>query len=316
MHDQKNPLIRSINLTKSYHGKKAVDNVDFAIDRGEIIGLVGPDGSGKTTLIRMLTSVLAPTSGDALIEGFSVKTDQKKILGKIGYVSQQFGLYSDLTVLENLNFFADIFGMKKKDKEKKIEALLAFSQLEQFKDFQADKLSGGMKQKLSLSSALIHNPEILFLDEPTNGVDPLSRRDFWNILSQLNRQGTTIFLSTSYLDEAERCSSILFLHNGKILAKGSLEELRSILKGDILEVKCSSPRKALLALKETFGGDVVKLFGNRIHIFLFTDNSPKTLLQVEEILIRLHLEGYSIKRTPPSLEDVFMALMTEEKDAS
>ena len=165
-----------------------------------------------------------------------------------------------------------------------------------------------MKQKLKLSCALIHSPQILFLDEPTNGVDPISRRDFWNILWQLNKTGTTILLTTSYLEEAERCSHIIFLHQGKLLAQGTLEDLQSKIKGNIIEVKCLAPRKALLALKESFGFDVVKLFGNRIHIFLFTENSQQSVFKVEEILLQMHLEDYSIRITPPTLEDVFMAL--------
>jgi len=294
------------DLCKRFGSKVAVDNVTLDLPKGEIIGLVGPDGAGKTTLIRMLATVLSPTSGDAFIEGLSVKTHQKEILGKIGYVSQSFGLYGDMTVLENLHFFADIFGTK--GKKEKIEKLLEFSKLKAFQDFQADQLSGGMKQKLSLSCALIHDPEILLLDEPTNGVDPVSRRDFWNILRKLELEGKTILLSTSYLDEAERCSLIIFFNEGKVLAKGSLEELQLLLKGEILEVKCEAPRKALLALRESFGHDVVKLFGNRIHIYLYAKDGEESLQRVKEIL-REHT--FSVRRMPPTLEDIFMAMMRD-----
>lgn len=311
-----NSLICCKDLVKQFGKKTAVDHVSLNIKGLEIIGLVGPDGAGKTTLIRMLASVLEPTSGDAFINDYSVKIEQKKILGKIGYVSQQFGLYKDLTVLENLNFFGDIYGMKQGHKEQRINELLRFSHLFEFKDFQADKLSGGMKQKLALSCALVHDPKILFLDEPTNGVDPISRRDFWNILCSLNKSGTTIFLSTAYLDEAERCSHIIFFYQGRILAQGSLEDLQSLLKGDIIEVKCKAPRKVLLALKETFGFDVVKLFGNRIHIYIFTKNCRQSLKKVEQTLVQMQLEDYSIRVTPPSLEDVFMALMLQKEELS
>lgn len=308
--EEENPfLIRCENLSKRFGDVKAVENVSFHVKRGEVVGLVGPDGAGKTTLIRMLTSVLAPSSGDAFIDGYSIVKQQQQVQDRIGYVSQQFGLYEDLTVLENLHFFADVFGVSKKEKDKKIEELLQFSQLKRFGDFQADQLSGGMKQKLSLSCSLIHNPTVLFLDEPTNGVDPVSRRDLWNILRSLNGRGTTIFLSTAYLDEAERCGDIIFLYKGSTLASGSLDQLRKRLEGNILEIKCQEPRKALLSLREAFGSDVVKLFGNRIHVFLFTLDPPSTIAKVEEILRKARTGKSLIRLMEPSLEDIFMALM-------
>lgn len=302
-------LIECKNLSKRFGDLVAVDNVSFKVKEGEVVGLVGPDGAGKTTLIRMLTSVLQPSEGNAFIDGFSIIRDEQKIQDRIGYVSQQFGLYGDLTVIENLHFFGDVFGVKKKEKDKRIEELLEFSQLKAFKDFQAEKLSGGMKQKLSLSCALIHSPKVLFLDEPTNGVDPVSRRDFWNILRSLNERGTTVFLSTAYLDEAERCGKIIFLYNGSILASGTLDQLRKQLEGNVLEIKCNAPRIALLNLRNSFGTDAVKLFGNRIHVFLFTSDAPSTIEKVERILKEAGIEGALITLMAPTLEDIFMALM-------
>lgn len=307
-------LIESENLTKSFGSMTAVNNVSFQIRQGEVVGLVGPDGAGKTTLIRMLTSILSPSKGNAFIDGFSVVSDPQKIQDCIGYVSQQFGLYGDLTVLENLHFFGDVFGVRKGEKLKKIEELLEFSQLKRFQDFQAEKLSGGMKQKLSLSCALIHNPKVLFLDEPTNGVDPVSRRDFWGILRSLNEKGTTVFLSTAYLDEAERCGKIIFLHNGSILASGTLEQLRKKLDGKVLEIKCKAPRLALLKLRDSFGSDVVKLFGNRIHVFLLTSDASHTGEEVEKKLREAKIGGVSINQVAPTLEDIFMALMRGKEE--
>ncbi|CRX38867.1 ABC transporter ATP-binding protein [Estrella lausannensis] len=307
-------LIECDNLSKSFGRLVAVDQVSFKVHEGEIVGLVGPDGAGKTTLIRMLTSVLPPSGGNAFIDGFSILSDEQKIQDRIGYVSQQFGLYGDLTVMENLHFFGDVFGVENSEKNQRIEELLEFSQLKDFKDFQAEKLSGGMKQKLSLSCALIHRPKVLFLDEPTNGVDPVSRRDFWNILRSLNERGTTVFLSTAYLDEAERCGKIIFLHKGGILACGTLNQLRRSVAGNVVEIKCKTPRIAFLKLRNLFGTDVVKLFGNRIHVFLFASDTPGTIETVEKILTEAGIVDASITSVAPTLEDIFMALMRGKDD--
>ncbi len=209
--------IKSVGLTRKFDGLPAVDNLNLEIESGQIFGLVGPDGAGKTTTIRLLTGILDPTAGDAWVDDKHIVTQSEQLKENIAYMPQRFGLYEELTVIENINFYADIYCIPSNRRNAKIEDLLRFSGLLEFKDRIAANLSGGMKQKLGLACALIHTPKILFLDEPTNGVDPLSRRDFWQILYKLLEQKITIFLSTAYLEEADRCSKVGLLHKGKLL---------------------------------------------------------------------------------------------------
>lgn len=210
-------VIKSVNLTRKFGDMTAVDNLNLDIPEGEIFGLVGPDGAGKTTTMRLLTGILDPTSGEAEVYGKDVIKEAEELKEYIAYMSQRFGLYEDLTVMENVNFYADIYLVSGKGRQEQIEKLLGFSGLTPFKKRFAGKLSGGMKQKLGLACALIHTPKVLFLDEPTNGVDPVSRRDFWQILHELLKEKVTILYSTSYLDEAERCKRVGLLHKGKLL---------------------------------------------------------------------------------------------------
>lgn len=209
--------IKTSNLTRKFGDLTAVDNLNLEINEGEIFGLVGPDGAGKTTTMRLLTGILDPTSGEGWVYDKHIVREAEPLKNHIGYMSQKFGLYEDLSVIENVHFYADIYGIPKSERKKAIDNLLGFSGLTPFKKRLAGKLSGGMKQKLGLACALIHTPKVLFLDEPTNGVDPVSRRDFWQILYDLLKQKVTILFSTSYLDEAERCKRVGFMHNGKLL---------------------------------------------------------------------------------------------------
>lgn len=209
--------IKTINLTRRFGDVTAVDSLNLDIPAGEIFGLVGPDGAGKTTTMRLLTGILDPTGGEARVYDKDVVKEAEELKEHIAYMSQRFGLYEDLTVMENVNFYADIYLVSGKDRQERIEKLLGFSGLTPFKKRFAGKLSGGMKQKLGLACALIHTPKVLFLDEPTNGVDPVSRRDFWQILHELLKEKVTIFYSTSYLDEAERCRRVGLLHKGRLL---------------------------------------------------------------------------------------------------
>jgi len=305
-------LIVTEDLKKNFDTTVAVDGLSFDIREGEIFGIVGPDGAGKTTTMRMLASIMEPTSGNGWVDGDHIVKDAEKIKEKIGYMSQKFGLYGDLTVRENLDFYGEIYGVRSGRKKEKIKELLEFSNLTPFADRPADKLSGGMKQKLALSCALIHTPKILILDEPTNGVDPVTRRDFWRILYELHREGTTIVFTTSYLDEAERCSRIGFMYQGKMLKMGSPAEVKKHLKGSILEIECRAPRRAMLMLREMLGDDCVKLFGNRIHIYIYTEEPKVSLEQVQKVLENSGLGDYVIHNLEPSIEDVFMALMREQ----
>jgi len=210
-------VIKAVNLTRKFSSLTAVNELNLDIPEGEIFGLVGPDGAGKTTTMRLLTGILDPTSGEGWVYGKHIVKDAEVLKDNIAYMSQRFGLYEDLTVMENVNFYADLFGVSGPERPKKIEELLGFSNLTPFKERLAGKLSGGMKQKLGLACALIHTPRVLFLDEPTNGVDPVSRRDFWRILHELLKEKVTILYSTSYLDEAERCKRVGLLHKGRLL---------------------------------------------------------------------------------------------------
>ena len=235
--------IRSQGLRRAFGRLTAVAGLDLEVAGGEIFGLVGPDGAGKTTTIRMLTGVLPPTAGSAEVAGFDVVRQAERLKDHIGYMSQRFGLYADLTVQENIAFYADIYGVPRRELAARTDRLLGFSNLTPFRRRLAGDLSGGMKQKLGLACALIHTPRVLFLDEPTNGVDPVSRRDFWRILYQLVREKVTIFVSTAYLDEAERCNRLALLHEGRLLCLGTPDEVKAMMPGALLEVRTPAPRR-------------------------------------------------------------------------
>jgi len=228
-------MIKSVGLCRDFGKTHAVNMLDLDIGEGEIFGLVGPDGAGKSTTLRLLTGILEPTSGDAWVGDCHIVRDSEKLKEKIAYMPQRFGLYEDLTVMENIHFYADIYLSSLSERKQRIGQLLDFTRLEPFRNRLAGNLSGGMKQKLGLACALIHTPKILFLDEPTNGVDPVSRRDFWNILYELLKDKVTIFFSTSYLDEAERCKRIGLMHKGKLLRCESPQSIKNEFTASSLE---------------------------------------------------------------------------------
>ncbi|HEY7698370.1 MAG TPA: ABC transporter ATP-binding protein, partial [Vicinamibacteria bacterium] len=236
--------VRVSGLSKTFGRERAVESVSFETQPGELFGLVGPDGAGKSTLLRMLAGVLRPTSGDAEIFGTSVVRDPERVKTDIAYMSQRFGLYSDLTVAENLSFYADLFEVAKAEREPRLERLYQFSSLKPFRERLAGKLSGGMKQKLGLSCALIHEPRLLLLDEPTFGVDPISRRDLWLMVHEMVARGVAAVVSTAYLDEAERFDRLLLLHRGRILDSGTPEELLGRIEGEILDLQATPLREA------------------------------------------------------------------------
>jgi ABC-2 type transport system ATP-binding protein len=230
------PPIKTVNLTRKFGSVVAVNNLNIEVREGEIFGLVGPDGAGKTTTMRLLTGIMEPTSGEAWVYNRHTVKEAEALKDNIGYMSQRFGLYEDLTVMENINFYADIYCVKPgTERDEKIKSLLGFSGLTPFKDRLAGKLSGGMKQKAGLACALIHTPKVLFLDEPTNGVDPVSRRDFWGILHQLLKEKVAILFSTSYLDEAERCRRVGLIHKGNLLRCDTPEAIKAEKNTDTLE---------------------------------------------------------------------------------
>lgn len=305
------PAIEAVALTKSFDSLAAVDQLNLTVEEGEIFGLVGPDGAGKTTTMRLLTSIMEPTSGEAWVAGHNVVREAEAVKEEIGYMSQRFGLYPDLTVMENLEFYADIYGVPKEGRGQKIERLLSFSNMTPFKKRQAGRLSGGMKQKLGLACALIHTPKVLFLDEPTNGVDPVSRRDFWRILYQLLRERVTIFVSTAYLDEAERCGRVGLMHRGKLLAIGTPGEVKRLMKGTILEVRSSEPRRATALLREQLSTASASLFGDRIH--LLTQRPDEAAAETERVLASAGLSVSAVRAIEPALEDVFISVLAGEE---
>lgn len=301
--------IRTVELTKAFGEMTAVGGLTLSVAEGELFGLVGPDGAGKTTTMRLLAAIMDPTSGEAWVAGLHIGRDAEAVKNEIGYMSQRFGLYPDLSVIENIEFYADLYGVPKKGREKKIGELLAFSNLTPFRKRLAGNLSGGMKQKLGLACALIHTPKVLLLDEPTNGVDPVSRRDFWRILYQLLREKVTIFVSTAYLDEAERCNRVGLIHKGMLLAVGTPTDVKQLMRGSLLEVRALEPRRATALLREQLGGGSVGLFGDRVHVV--TEDAAATAALAEHMLAEAGIKVESVREIDPSLEDVFVSVLAE-----
>lgn len=300
-------------LTRTFGAVTAVDHLSLAIPRGELFGLVGPDGAGKTTTLRMLAGILTPTGGDALVAGHSVRRTPEALKGAIAYMSQRFGLYGDLTVLENLLFYADLFEVAARERPARIERLLGFSNLTPFKDRLAAKLSGGMKQKLGLACALIHRPQILLLDEPTNGVDPVSRRDFWRILYEMLREGVTILITTAYLDEAERCNRVGLMHQGRLLAVDTPERIKGLMVGQIVEITVLDAWRARRRLADVPEAKAVTIFGHRLHVVV--EDASRDLPAILAALEAESLRPRDPRRVAPTLEDVFIAMVEGEGDA-
>jgi ABC-2 type transport system ATP-binding protein len=301
-----NEIIEIENLKRSYGDIVAVNDVSYSVAEGEMFGLVGPDGAGKTTTIRMLIGLLKPDSGNARLLDYDLKTQKNKIKDQIGYLSQRFSLYGDLTIDENIEFFADIHGVKN-FKERRDE-LLEFTRLTPFRDRLADKLSGGMKQKLALACTLIHTPKIIFLDEPTTGVDPVSRRDFWKILSNLLKEGITIFMTTPYLDEAERCNRIALMNNGEIISWDTPKNVKASLKEQIVEIVCSPIRDAYNIIRTNTEYEV-QMYGDRLNVAL--QNYEEQYRNLEKLLIENNIEITDHRVITPSLENVFIHLISK-----
>lgn len=296
--------IKLIDLKKSYGPVVAVAGVSYHVNRGEMFGLIGPDGAGKTTTIRMLVGLLVPESGSAEILEFDLLSQKNLIKNEIGYLSQKFSLYGDLTVDENVEFFADIHGVK--HFEERRNELLEFTRLTPFRDRLADKLSGGMKQKLALACTLIHKPKIIFLDEPTTGVDPVSRRDFWKILSNLLKEGITIFMSTPYLDEAERCNRVALMDKGKILSCDTPKNIKDSMNMQILELVCAPARAAYNLIKSTTDFEV-QMYGDRLNIAVSEYERDYAL--IHKLLLENSIVEISKRMIVPSLENVFIHYM-------
>ena len=290
-------------LTRRFGPLTAVADLTFTVSSGELFGLVGPDGAGKTTTLRMLAGVLPPSEGDAVVAGHSVAAEPDAVRPHIAYMAQRFGLYEDLTVRENLDFYADLYRVPKAERSDRLERLYAFSNLAEFEDRLAGNLSGGMKQKLSLSCALIHRPEILLLDEPTFGVDPISRRDLWLILHEMVAEGVTVIVSTAYLDEAERCDRVAFLHQGAAIALDEPAALQASMPGSVLEVRVDDPRRAREALRDSDAVRRATLFGDTVHAVVGADAGDEATRQALEAA---GVGVTEIRAVEASLEDVFI----------
>jgi ABC-2 type transport system ATP-binding protein len=304
------PVIEINNLHKSYGAIKAVDGVSLAVEKGELFCLVGPDGSGKSTTIRILCGIIPQDEGKASVVGFDSQTQKAQIVKKIGYLSQRFSLYGDLTVDENIEFFARIHHVE--DFSKRREELLDFTRMKEARARLAEKLSGGMKQKLALACTLIHSPEVIFLDEPTTGVDPVSRRDFWKILSNLLHQGITIFMTTPYLDEAERCTKVAMMNHGKILDLDTPQNIRSKFAGNVYEIICTPVRAAYDFVKNWKDIQEVQLYGDRLNIILPAES--QNIDTILEELKKQNIKIISAREIPARLENVFVSMLGHKEE--
>lgn len=297
-------MIRAQGLTKKFASVTAVNGVDLQVNTGEIFGLVGPDGAGKTTLMRMILGIIDPSAGTVEVMGNSRIESIKNL---IGYIPQKFSLYRDMTVMENIRLIGSLYGAPAEAIELRAVEILSFTGLLPFADRLGENLSGGMKQKLALAAGLMHKPQLFFLDEPTTGVDPVSRREFWQMLYKLNKEGMTVFVSTPYMDEAELCTRVAFLHEGRIVSCASPEDLRASYPYKILELTLIG-RDIKKYLKECELVDI-NAFGEKYH--LVADNAEKAATGVAAALQRAGLAGFTLEEVPPTLEDVFVALARE-----
>ncbi len=314
-------VIETENLTRQFKKVTAVDGLNLAVARGEIFGLVGPDGAGKTTTIRMLCAIMDPTSGSARVAGFDTVRQPEEIKRRIGYMAQRFNLYGDLSVSENLDFFADVFQVRGRERQERKERLLQFARLTQFRRRRAAHLSGGMQKKLALACTLIHQPEVILLDEPTTGVDPVSRREFWDILTELHLQGITIFVSTPYMDEAERCSRVGLIYRGRMIVIDRPEQIKGLVGGDLLELRpaeAAGPgslgqilRRAEEAVAGLEGVLEVQTYGDLLHVFV--DDAARRQCALVAALEAAGLDITDLRHTRPRMEEAFIALVRRER---
>ncbi len=293
-------IIHAGNLTRKFGELLAVDHVNLDVEEGEIFALVGPDGAGKTTTMRLLCGLMDATEGTAIVAGRNVARELDQVKDQMGYMAQRFGLYADLTVEENMRFYADLFGIVGREYDELSARLLQMTRMSPFTKRAAGKLSGGMKQKLALMCTLLHKPRVLFLDEPTNGVDPVSRRDFWAILYRLVREGLTVFTATAYLDEAERANRVAFMNHGKIIRCDTPQALKHSLPEHVYLLKSDDHRKTIDVLEKQPGVLTVQPAGADLHLFVNQDvTTPEKLVEITP---------FSFRPIVPSLEDVFIAL--------
>jgi len=307
-----NHAVMAVELTKKFGHFTAVDQISFTVERGEIFGFLGPNGAGKTTTMRMLMGLIPPTSGQVTVLGFDSQSQKNEIHQRIGYMSQRFSLYNDLTVTENLNFFGRAYGIRGRQLEIRRETILEMADLEGREKELTGNLSGGWRQRLALGCAILHQPEMVFLDEPTAGVDPISRRDFWDLLYNLSNNGRTIFVTTHYMDEAEHCHRLVFIENGRLAAIGSPEEIKKEkMDGQVMEVDCTDVATAVTIMRDSGLFKEVALYGAQIHV---TTDSPRAhQKKIKEMLAAKNITIHSMATIEPSLEDVFIASVRNSK---
>ena len=309
--------IETLQLIKRYNGKKkedrpAIDTIDLTVESGQLYGLVGPDGAGKTTILRILSTVIKPTSGSAHLAGFDVIKQSEDVRALLGYMPQAFSLYPDLTVKENLKFFADINGVPAREQKQRIDELLEFARLTEFSTRRSENLSGGMRKKLALACALIHEPKMLLLDEPTTGVDPVSRRELWHLLAKVIQQGVTVLFSTPYMDEAERCSTVSIINQGRMLITGAPIELENQMPFQIVEVK-ARPRHALRAVADQTEGVLSwRAVGDRLR--LSVDNPNAVMPRIDDELKKAGAQISILREARILMEDVFIYLVEKQKE--
>ncbi len=306
--------VETFNLTKKFGDLIAVNSVNLKIEHGEIFGLLGPNGAGKSTLIRLLCALLKPTSGDATVGGFSITKEPEEVKKIIGYMSQRFGLYDDLTVEENISFYAGIYLNNKKLARKRTEEIIEHLSLEKYRKTLAMHLSGGWRQRLSFATAIVHEPNIVFLDEPTSGVDPISRRQFWELVYNLSARGKTVLVTTHYMDEAERCNRIAFISQGEIIAIGSPTEIKKkYMRGEVITIVPKDLMTCYNALSSLNFIEDIGIFGDSIHVVV--DNADEKMPEISLFFKKKNLSFIKIEKIQPSIEDVFVAL-TKNKSAS
>jgi len=302
------PIIETHALTRDFKATRAVDGLDLSIRPGELFGLVGPDGAGKTTTLRLLAGLLDITSGEARVAGYDVAGQAELIKRKIGYMAQRFSLYAELSVVENLSFFAELYDVDRSDLRERTEQLLAFADLTEFRNRRAAHLSGGMQKKLALACTLIHRPEILLLDEPTTGVDPVSRREFWEILGDLHLSGTTIMVSTPYMDEADRCSRVGLMYEGRMIVCAEPQTIRAQVPGELVELR-PDDWQAASALVQTLPGVLeVQTYGELLRVFV--DSADERLPEIESALRLRGLGLRGARRAKAYMEEAFISLVT------
>jgi ABC-2 type transport system ATP-binding protein len=300
-------IIHTTGLSKDFKKTRAVNALDLAINSGELFGLVGPDGAGKTTTLRLLAGLLSLSEGEASVAGHDLRRQSEPIKKEIGYMAQQFSLYAELSVLENLQFFAEIYNVPKENMAERTEKLLQFARLTEFTDRRAGHLSGGMQKKLALACTLIHEPKLLLLDEPTTGVDPISRREFWDILTNLHLNGTTIIVSTPYMDEADRCSRVGLIYGGKLVVCDTPRKIRSELEGEMVEFLTDEWQKAITLVQDLPGVLETQTYGEALH--LLVDDGKKRLVQITEALSKNGIKFRGARVAPVRMEEAFISLI-------